>query len=316
MAVQILILAALLLFLPACAGSIFAYVDRRHGNFLFQWLGGQFLLWAGFQIICVPFILRERTFSQMTVFYWGYIAVLLLFAAVAAVKRRAGKAWAFPSIREVGRKRPLSDIALWAVFWGLLLFQLIQAVRLAYADGDDAYYVAISAITQESDTMYQKLPYAGGTTLLDGRHGLAPFPIWISFLARTSGMHAAMVAHVILPLVLIAMTYGIFYLAGVRFFPEKEGKRPLFLIFTELLVIFGDYSYYTVENFMIARSRQGKAALGSIVIPFLILLLIMLLKKLQDNKQIPGFLYLLLGAVMVTGCLCSTLGALDRKSVV
>ena len=123
-------------------------------------------------------------------------------------------------------------------------------------------------------------------------------------------MHAGMVAHVILPLVLIAMTYGIFYLAGVRFFPEKEGKRPLFLIFTELLVIFGDYSYYTVENFMIARSRQGKAALGSIVIPFLILLLIMLLKKLQDNKQIPGFLYLLLGAVMVTGCLCSTLGAL------
>lgn len=267
-------------------------------------------MWAGFQIICVPFILRERTFSQMTVFYWGYVVALLLFAAGAAIRRRAVGARAFPSLREAGRKRPFSDILLWAVFWGLLLFQLIQAVRLAYADGDDAYYVAVSSITQESDTMYRRIPYTGTTTIVDGRHGLAPFPIWIAFLARTSGMQTVTVAQVILPLVLIAMTYSIFYLAGVNFFPEKVGKRPLFLVFTELSVIFGDYSIYTAENFMIARSRQGKAALGSIVIPFLILLLMVLLKKLQNNERIPFFLYLLLGAVMVTGCLCSTFGAL------
>ena len=75
-------------------------------------------------------------------------------------------------------------------------------------------------------------------------------------------------------------------------------------------MLFGDYSFYTMENFMIARSRQGKAALGSIVIPFLLLLLLIWLKKLQEGEKVPMRLYLLFAAGATTGCLCSTLGAL------
>lgn len=214
-------------------------------------------------------------------------------------------------VRPSGKgRRSFSEVLFWLLFWGLLLLQLVQAVRLTYADGDDSFYVAISSITQDSDTMYQKLPYTGGATVLDGRHGLAPFPIWVAFLARSSGIPAVTVAHVILPAVLISMTYGIFYLIGRRLFPERDGRLPLFLLFAELLVIFGDYSFYTAENFMIARSRQGKAALGSIVIPFLVFLLLLLLEKMQEKEKLPAAYFLLLAAAIVTGCLCSTLGAL------
>lgn len=310
MAVQIFILAALLLILPVCAGSVFAYADKREGNVLFRWLGGQFLLWAGFQLICVPFILRERPFSEMVTMYWIFIAVLLLSAAAVGIRRAVMKTGKISLLYPRSVKRSFSDILLWGIFWGVLLFQLFQAVSSTYADGDDAFYVALSSITANSDTMYQILPYVGGATMLDSRHGLAPFPMWIAFLAKASGMRAVTLAHVVLPVVLISMTYGIFYLIVVRLFSEKDGKRPLFLIFTELLVIFGDYSIYTTENFMIARSRQGKAALGSIVIPFLFLLLLILLRRLQENESISGYLYLLLGAAVMTGCLCSSLGAL------
>lgn len=310
MAMQLLILIVLLVVIPVFVGSLFSHVDRKQGNLLFWWTSGQFLLWAGFQIICVPLILKERSFSDMVRLYWIYMAVLGLLALAVGIRRGARRMFRGISPPGAGGKSSFSEVILWLVFWGLLLLQLIQAVRLTYADGDDAFYVAISSITQDSDTMYQKLPYTGGATVLDGRHGLAPFPVWIAFLARASGIQAVTVAHVIVPLMLIPMTYGIFYFIGRRLFPEKDGKRPLFLLFTELLVIFGDYSFYTAENFMIARSRQGKAALGSIVIPFLIYLLLLLLEKMQEKEKLPAAYYLLLSAVIITGCLCSTLGAL------
>ncbi len=309
MAIQLLILGVLLLVIPVFVGGIFSDVDGMRGGLVFRWVSGQFLLWAGFQFISVPLIIRERNFSQLVWGFWLYMAALMLMAAgrgIRQIQRRVPASL----VKGGGKGKQVSEMLFWAIFTGLLLFQLVQAVRLAYADGDDAYYVAISAMTQDADTMYLKIAYTGETTMLNFRHSLAPFPIWIAFLARVSGIQAVTVAQVILPVVLIAMSYGIFYLLGVRLFPEKGGQLPLFLIFTEILVLFGDYSFYTAENFMIARSRQGKAALGNIVLPFLLLLLLIFMKKLQEAERVPVWCYLLIGAVATTACLCSTLGAL------
>lgn len=307
---QLFLLALLLLAAPAVIGGLFYKVDKLAEKLFFRWAGGQFLLWAGFQVICVPLILKEESFSRLVRLFSGYLLALVLLSAAVEIQRLVkGKR----VLRFSGEKKSAGGkggLLLWILFWGVLLFQLVQAVRLSYADTDDAFYVAISSITQESDTMYQVLPYTGGATQLDARHGLAPFPIWISFLGRLSGMPAVTVAKVVLPVVLIAMAYAVYYLFARILFPEKGRQRALFLIFTELLVLFGNQSIYTAENFLIARSRQGKAALGSIVIPFLLFCLLLLLKKLQQKERIPVSFYFLMGAVTVTGCLCSTLGAL------
>lgn len=312
-AVHFLILVLLLLAVPAIIGGLFGHMEKYGGNLIFRWISGQFLLWAGFQLICVPLILRQQSFTFLTELFGGYTAVLTLLALALEVKRRrkAGTL-VFRMAGGAAGQKPGESAVLWALFGALLLFQLVQAVRLAYADTDDAYYVAVASVAENSDTMYQVLPYTGGIggTELDSRHGLAPFPIWIAFLAKVSGVRTVTVAQVALPVVLIAMTYGIYYLFARELFPERRGQQALFLIFTEILVLFGNYSIYTVENFMIARSRQGKAALGNIVIPFLLLLLLLLLHKLQEKERIPVLLYLLFGIVMMTGCLCSTLGVL------
>lgn len=311
MIIQLLILGLLLLAAPIIIGGLFSCVDKDGGGILFRWISGQFLLWSGFQLICVPMILKQSSFGLVVNLFLGYLLALLVLALGGGVQRRV-KGWTgrFLILENSRKKWQKEGILLWTVFFGLLFFQLIQAVRLVYADTDDAFYVAVSSVTQASDTMYQILPYTGGATELDVRHGLAPFPVWIAFLAKVSGMQAVTVAQVVLPVLLIGMAYAVFYLIGSILLPEKGGQLALFLIFTELLVLFGNYSIYTVENFLIARSRQGKAALGSIVIPFLLLLLLMMMKKLQEREKIPLALYLLIGMAAVTGCLCSTLGAL------
>ena len=305
--------ALLLLAVPAVVGSIFQKnMDKSMENFIgkmiFRWVSGQIFLWACFQLICVPMILLEKSFNSVVINYSILLALAVLTGGILTVKN-IKKTHAVEKIGGVRNKDPLT-LFFWAIFWALLVLQLVQAVRMTYADGDDAFYVAVSSITQDARTMYRKLPYTGFATELDVRHGLAPFPIWIAYLAETVGIRAVSMAHVIVPVVLVAMTYGIFYLLGGMLLQKNKERIPLFLIFTELLVLFGDYSFYTAENFMIARSRQGKAALGNIVIPMIFLLLLILLRQLQEGEEIALKYYILLAAAGITACLCSTLGAM------
>ncbi len=297
----------LLFAVPVFVGSLFQKnVDHYLKGIIFQWVSGQLFLWACFQLICVPMILLEMSFRYVIIWYSAVLALSVLAAAFLAFRGRR-KAVSLSLIKGADRRQ---SVLLWLIFWAVLGFQLVQAVRMTYRDGDDAFYVAISSITQDALTMYRKQPYTGFGTELDARHGLAPFPIWIAYLAEITGIRAVTVAHVVVPVALIAMTYGIFYLLGRFLLRGKREPLPLFLIFTELLVLFGDYSFYTAENFMIARSRQGKAALGSIVIPVLLLLLLVLLRQLQEGEKILVKYYVLLAAANITGCLCSTMGAM------
>ncbi len=295
------------LLIPLIVGTLFLNMDTGRGKLPFMWISGQFLLWAVFQALCVPFVLLQIDFYIYVWFYAAAVGILLVMAFV--LRGRTMKA----IVSETRLRKEKRDIArvYWLIFAGLLVFQLVMAVFMTYADGDDAYYVAVTTVTNDAETMYEKLPYTGGATELDVRHGLAPLPIWIAFLAKASGVESATAAHIAVPLMLITMTYGIFYLIGTKVFSKGDkGKLPLFLIFTELLVLFGDYSYYTAENFMIARSRQGKAALGNIVIPMLFLLVFLLMEYWQENKKVKPSFWVLLVCTIMTGCMCSTMGAL------
>lgn len=309
---QLMILALLLLAAPTVIGGLFLKTDRLGKNILFRWVSGQFLLWAGFQLICVPLVLRGERFGHLVQLFLGYLAALTLLAAALEIQSFV-KREKVPSSREAQKSdsgRAGSGELLWIAFWGILLFQLAQAVRLVYEDADDAYYVAVAGIAEQSDTMFQRLPYTGASTGLDARHGLAPFSIWIAFLARLSGMRTVAVAHTVLPVVLIAMSYSIYYLFSVQLFPKKKRQRPLFLLLVEVLVLFGNHSVYTAEVFLLGRLRQGKASLGSLVFPFLLLLALLLMRKIQEREKISVGYYLLTGAAATAGCLCSTLGSL------
>ncbi|MCM1568168.1 MAG: DUF6077 domain-containing protein [Roseburia sp.] len=304
-----LLLGIILVLVPGCIGAMLYPVGRGGNKLIFGWVSGQILLWAGFQLICVPLILVNKSFGQVMQSFVFFAMALLLLSAGVCLRRGCKDRPGAERFKGATRERGKRFYLLWGIFWMLLLLQLFLAVFLAYEEGDDAYYVAISSISVDADNMYMKHPYTGGATDLDVRHALAPFPIWISMLAKLSGMAAVSVAHVALPLVMLPMAYGLYFLLGERLLKERRQQLPYFMILVELLVMFGGYSVYTTENFLLVRSAQGKAVLGNIIIPFLILLLYLLLEHLQEGVRLGIGYWFLMAALMTAGCLCSTLGS-------
>lgn len=309
---QILILILLLAAAPLLAGSLLARSESREGRSpVFCWVSGQMFLWAGFEIICVPLILsgQRNNFSRLCLLFGIFMGAVSLAALAMIIRRRRQGAAAVTPIRTEGRRDKTATV-LWLAVAALLILQLVLAVVLAYEEGDDAFYVGTATVTERTDTMYQILAYTGRPTIFDARHGLAPLPVWAAFLARLTGIHTATVSQIVLPVVLITMAYACFYLIGKRLVGGRSRGLPLFLLFLELLVIFGGQSLYTAENFLLVRTAQGKAVAANIVLPFLFLLLLILAEELQEGRK-PGLRYwLAAGMTMVSGCLCSTQGAL------
>ncbi|HKM34577.1 MAG TPA: DUF6077 domain-containing protein [Lachnospiraceae bacterium] len=303
--VQILIFIFLTLILPVLVGAgSSAFLEKQRKNIVFMWMAGYLLLFGVFQLIAVPFILLKFLFTSLV---WVYLAISLIMGAAGTLiwwyrKRK------YPVFSQVRVKMDRSEKILWIIFGVILLIQLILAVFLAFGDGDDAYYVAVSTTTDSFDTMYRFSPYSGSSTSFDIRHSLAPFPIYIAFLSKVSGLHAGAVSHVGIQLILIPLTYCIYGLIGSRVWKGKRKYLAVFLIFAELLILWGNYSLYTAETFLMTRTRQGKSALGNIVIPAMFLLLYMIGERLAENRKVEKGLWVLVLATVTTSCLCSALG--------
>ncbi len=285
-----------------------AYGFVRHGK-KYRAFGllpaGILFLWASFQLISVPFILKEADYGMMKAVTSVVWILTALYGAFCLVKDRT-------VLKEElgGYLRDLrTNDAFFLISAGLalvaVLFQVFMAYRLAYADGDDAYYIVVGSIAESNGEMYTLDPYTGQTLGgLDLRHCLAPFPIWLAMMSGLIRVHVGVAAHSMIPLVLIPVTYLIIWRILRILIPEKA---PLCVLFFAVLQIFGNTSIYRNSTFLLTRTRQGKEALAEVVIPFFFLLFLQIMKDLKEQEQFP-----MLPMIMTTiaACLCSTMGAL------
>lgn len=311
--IQVFILLLFLAVIPVMMGAgVVCFVEKQEKNIVFIWVVGVVMFLALLQVLAVPVILLQKTNEY---FASGAFAKLsFLFAGSAALTGIGSMiTWWFGCkkksiLRVVKSPMKKAEKVLWIIFSAVLLLQLVMSGVLAFSDGDDAYYVAVATIAESSDSMYRVSPYTGQAIDLDGRHVLAPFPVLIAFLARISGLHVATVAHVVMPLFIIPLTYCIYGLIGERLFKGKKLYLAAFLVFVELLVLWGNHSPYTAETFLMIRSWQGKAVLANVIIPAVFLILYMIGERLAENRKVEKNLWLILFMLMVSASLCSTQG--------
>lgn len=249
-------------------------------------LMGYLIEWSMFYPISVVLILNGAKLSllcQINTYMVGIASVV--GAAMYAVKKI--KKPVIKDIRTEGKKRfSKMEMAYLAIFVLIFLFQIYKTIFYAYADGDDAYYIAIAQNAVSDNTMYLHEPYTGtkiGLENINYRYALAPFPMWIAYLARTSGISVAIVSHVFLPFALISLTYIIYGEISKRLFAKSREKQFIFMDLISLLIMFSNVSTSTAETFLLTRARQGKEALANIVFPFLFLVLMEIHYEVQSK---------------------------------
>ena len=308
------ILLLFLIPLPMLVGRLF-YTKLNKITLGQQWLYGQFLLWALFQVLGVYFILREQKLDQLVNTYNVVVQVLALLAVVKIIIRKG-------TIASITKTRTQEirywceriwderkGYQIWLVAFALLyIIQICGILFLQVNDGDDSFYMAIANVAESSGSMYKANVYAFGNTTLTYRYALAPFPIWIAYLSRISGVHTLTIAHIVLGAMLVTMSYGIYAQSAKELFGENKKKRLQFMCFVAILYIFGNTSSHTAESFLLLRSRQGKALVAGIVFPAILYLLLHIGKKLEQNKKQGMMQYILAAAVILTGFLGTPLG--------
>lgn len=302
-----------LLAVPFCIGLVPAhFISDKKRNLGVILLAGYLLMWSVFETVTIPAVILIQYDNFLFVLRWFSAAAILLAAAGVLLwyqdRREAAERLRKPLISDLTAARPKLETKIeWILFFIIVGFQLYMAVTRASFDGDDAYYVVQSLMAQQNGGMYKNLPYTGRSAVLDARHALAVFPMWIAFVAVKAQIHATIVSHVIMPLVLIPLSYLVFYEIGRSLFPERKENVPVFLIIVGMLQMFGNVSIYTNETFFLTRTWQGKSVAGSFVIPMLFLLLLWIFDKERDGWESNAGLWFLLVCLNMTAGICSSI---------
>lgn len=287
------ILIGLVLVVPYILGMIpVSHMKQLQKTPAMAYACGWFVSFSIFELIAIPFILLE----------WSFTALVWIFTLITAALMVLSLWKGRKTLTELSRKsieafRDSKGIVRcgWAVVFILIGLQLLAAVFLEYYDGDDAYYIATAVMTGTFDTMYLRDNYTGYIYPLDIRHALSPTPIYQAWLSRLSGIHPAIIAHSVLSVVWLVFMYCIYGQLANRLFPKKKEYRPLFMIFIIIWFSFGNISIYTAETFAMTRTWQGKGLMAGVVVPALFLCLL----YLMDKKPKAGT-WILLETVLVS----------------
>ncbi len=316
-----------LLVIPMCMGQLvlnFLPLTKRTAGINF--LCGYLLSFALFEVVAIPcmFKIQYGAFTNCVRIFGSLEIVLAILGVLNTVKRvrkaikngyvpkykedfRGGRLKTFiyltfqgeekaePSalisprtdVRVMRYQYSIESIFLFVVFFLIVAFQLFMALTRAPFDGDDAYYVVESLLAQQANVMNTILPYTGSSTPLQARHAMAVFTMWEAFIAKASGVHATIVCHTVLPLILLPLVYIVYLESGRILLGKRQDLIPVFMIFIALFQMFGNTSIYTVETFLMMRTWQGKAMVANLIIPMIMWIF---LEMFEDCRK-PGYLW-------------------------
>lgn len=299
-----------LLVVPFCMGLLpMPLLEKRLRTPGVALVAGYILVFTILELVGIPVVLLA-VYNGLTTFMKAFTPLLVLGALAGILltwrSRKNGYELNFHWASDF-KETSLEEKVMLVLFLVLVGFQLYMSFTRASFDGDDAYYGAQALIAQQIDTLYRVNPYTGRSAPLDVRHCLALFPIWEAYIGSMSGIHATVICHSVVSLILIPLTYILYYQIGKALLGEKKELLPMFMILMALWQMFGNISIFTTETFFLTRTWQGKSFAGNFVIPAVIWIFLCLFKKEDTRKK---GLWILLAALNLAGGASSSLAIL------
>lgn len=248
-----------------------------------------------FEVLVLPAIYMKVSLTKFTIVYTAILAGL---AACAVIVRRM-------RILEKWKEAAVILLRSSVLIWIGVICMGIQTgyvVIHQHGDDDDSFYVAQAESAVTTDTLMEIDPYTGDAyDVPPSRYVLSPFPVYQAVFSKWVGTEPVVFAHMLLPLLILPLGMGVFYLIATALFEKSEDQGIFWLIY-QSVVAFSGYSIYNQSAFMMFRIWQGKAILASALLPALFYLIYEMWKEQKATD------YLLLVMLMLSCCLVSSMG--------
>ncbi len=319
-------LIVILIIIPYCVGLLpISFVSPRLRTVTTTYIFGFIMSLGIFELISVPVtITKADGFSLIVALFLGVESAAAMIGLIVynfvvykiepdregVGKEKKRSAFIHRLKREEKKERKKKKIDENAVLWTLvilcILFQIVMYVFMQSFDGDDAYYVVQSVLTEETGTLYRIKPYTGLSMSMDLRHALASVPVWIAFLGRVSSIHPTIIAHSVIGIFLIPLLYMVYYNYATALFGTDTKRKAAFMLFVCFMYVFGNVSIYTQATFMLTRTWQGKAMLANLILISIGWIMLVLFKRDEDSdEQTLGF-WIVMFFMSIAAAMCST----------
>lgn len=266
------IIGVMIFFLPIIVGFLF-----RFKSVFLTYLTGQLVLWAAFQWVAVAAVLLRMSFSAL---FWIYTPLAAVLAGLGIRSYiRNGNRLSRESM-EGGRywKKRLNHLSPYLVIALLIIgYQCFVYIFGMHLDKDDARWIAEANDALVKNKMLLHNPATGeyigryvGEMVKDV---FSPWSMYIAWLSRCTMIKAAVIAHTILPPILLCLSYSAYYEIGRQLFEGKH-ERGIFLLMVSVINLFMAGNQYTQSVFTLTRIWQGKAVVAAVMIPTILALIL------------------------------------------
>lgn len=301
-----------MLVVPYLIGQLFNFILPEGKKTIgITFILGFLIYIAIFEMVAIPCIINY-VYESFTHCRQIYVVIVSLLAIGGS----------FRFSKSIFKREIVCDLNIetkiyYGIFIALVLFQVVMNFIYAPFNGDDAEYVTNSLIAQQWGSMNRIDPNVGGPIDLKTRNVLAAVTMWIAFIAKSSSVHATIVSHVVMPLFVLPLVYYVYYQIGKSLFKEKKEIVPVFMIFINMLYMFGNVSLSTPATFLLMRSWQGKALFSNLALPMIFWLFLLMFEDVsavneaagtKEKLKITAPCWIMLALVNVLSCICTELG--------
>ena len=257
------------LFVPFCLGLSANKVFGKDGiSIPLSMVFGFAVMLAVFQVFAVPMVAFSTPFHVLKNVWMA--AVILLAVISVAMNKEMLTDKNFLILRKADTDNFTKIV--FAIAVAIIIFQTWLLAFNMHTDTDDVRFISEALEACERDSMLKLHPISGVT--LDSVRGeltkelASPYPFFIATIAKIINVHPAVTAHVLFPIVLIPLCYGVMYVIGNYFFDEKK-RVAVYMLLLSVILLFSFESIYALGYTLLTIIWQGRSIAATIMFPVL-----------------------------------------------
>ena len=318
--VNILLIVIWALIVPYLAGRLISMWSKSPAtglNICMNLSFGFMVMCAVFIIPAIPMILLHAPFHVLKYTWLFLMAVICTSSVVLSVKGMKHRKGMNDIVSENADTKDAAvtvddffTVCIWIAAIAVIIFETgLLTVRM-HTDTDDARFIVDAMEALSKDTMLEYNPITGifhGIPVGEQVKDLtAPYPLFIALISSLTGVHPAIMAHTVMPLLYIPLSYLVFYLIGGLLFNDDIKKRGLFLFFLALIHLFSFETIFSAGYTLLTIIWQGRSIVAMIMLPLTWYLLL----KAADSEKVKVSDYMLIGISALANAMLSNMGAL------